>query len=459
MKRLSRAIMADWEIADNRPKTLRAVQFGDSSLLLGLIDRLIDEANERGADIGLAAVQLEKDGHAARLNAQDGMYNCVIRGDLDEREKRYSRVIQCVLEACDPSKENRLNELAALPSVSFVLLERDALGIRSERDTLAAALTAHFLVKRRLSGLDAPEVIVISEDADAAEKTLAEVLALVPELKGWLGPFRASFADSLVRRCTPAEAARFCEKENYQDEMICLGEPYGEWVIRAEQEVLPGVAYAPEIEPLCAGKRALFDAGLCLFAALGTLHADGTLADCLKDEPLRDMAGKAFTEEILPYTDIDRKEAAAYLIRCYERYGNPLIEHMIPDCAEGLLTRFKRSVIPAIKRYAEAEYTAPKGLTAALAAVILLYADAREKDGVYATIVGGDAVPLIDDKELLRAFSSLASDMPAESLAYAVLADREIWGEDLREIDGLEEALTNDLLARLIEKAAMEEGK
>ena len=35
--------------------------------------------------------------------------------------------------------------------------------------------------------------------------------------------------------------------------------------------------------------------------------------------------------------------------------------------------------------------------------------------------------------------------MPAESLAYAALADRAIWGADLREIDGLELRVTFNL--------------
>ena len=37
--------------------------------------------------------------------------------------------------------------------------------------------------------------------------------------------------------------------------------------------------------------------------------------------------------------------------------------------------------------------------------------------------------------------------MPAETLAYAALADRFVWGMDLREIDGLEMRVTYDLSA------------
>ena len=56
---------------------------------------------------------------------------------------------------------------------------------------------------------------------------------------------------------------------------------------------------------------------------------------------------------------------------------------------------------------------------------------------------------LIDDPSALAVFASLSHDMPPEALAYAVLADRELWrGADLREIDGLEARVALDI-ARL----------
>ena len=59
--------------------------------------------------------------------------------------------------------------------------------------------------------------------------------------------------------------------------------------------------------------------------------------------------------------------------------------------------------------------------------------------------LGGEAVVLHDDPEALLSFSRLSPDMPAESLAYACLADRALWGMDLRELDGLEMAVCRNL--------------
>ena len=80
MKRLNRSILSDYEIPVNRPSRLRGVQFGDDAVLLGLVDRLIDNANAEGADVGLAVVQPGETGFAQQLKEQDGLFTAFVRG-------------------------------------------------------------------------------------------------------------------------------------------------------------------------------------------------------------------------------------------------------------------------------------------------------------------------------------------------------------------------------------------
>ena len=80
----------------------------------------------------------------------------------------------------------------------------------------------------------------------------------------------------------------------------------------------------------------------------------------------------------------------------------------------------------------------------------MLCAGARQNaDGRYEVLRGTQIHTLDDDPAALAVFSTLSHDMPPEALAYAVLADRELWhGADLREIDGLEQRVALDI-ARL----------
>ena len=126
------------------------------------------------------------------------------------------------------------------------------------------------------------------------------------------------------------------------------------------------------------------------------------------------------------------------------------------EIGRGLLKHFSRTVLPAVRSWAEREFEAPKRLSLALSAAVMLYAGARRgDDGAFEVQRGEERFRLRDDEAILEAFSHLAHDVPSETLAYAVLADRDLWGADLREIDGLELAVACDLSA--IQRAGLRE--
>ena len=129
MKHLNRSIMEDYEIAQNAPRRLCAVQFGDDALLLGVVDRLLDDANRAGANLGVAVVQPGETGFAKALSEQDGLFTTFVRGDLNEQEVRREQVVQSVLRALDPAEDDgALMALARDPGVRFAILHEDETG-------------------------------------------------------------------------------------------------------------------------------------------------------------------------------------------------------------------------------------------------------------------------------------------------------------------------------------------
>ena len=464
MKRLKLEILEDYEVVLNRPTAIRAIQFGDDATLLGLVDRLLDDGNANGLDVGVALVQAGAEGFAAELKEQDGLFTAFVRGDLNEKEVRREQVVQSVLAALDPDADDEaLMSLARDGSVRFAILNEDETGEFAARDAVCAALAARFLVERWRAGLDGMAVIVCGGDDECAQRAQARMLAFAQEWRAgeafeqWLSDCRffPALADCMVMRSDAKEAARLCSGMNYADAMIHLAEPYGLWAIRADaafraefpmDRYCGQIEFADDLTPYYLKKQRLFDAGLFAMAALGCLHGNDTLADCMKDEPLRDLVGHALYDELLPYVPLPREEVVRYVIGCYERYENPLNNNAIPDAARGLIRRFNLGVLPAVRAYADEHFAPPENLTVALAATVMLYADARPKDGGYFTIVGQEELRLHESPEVLAEFSRLSSDMSPDSLAYAVLSDRILWdGADLREIDGLPELLTRNL--------------
>lgn len=463
MKRLNLSILNDYDIPVNRPDLLCGVQFGDDPLLMGFVDRLIDDANANGANIGLAVVQPGESGHAAQLKEQDGMFTCFVRGEVSEKNVNREQVVQSVMEALNPAEDDaRLMELAADGDIRFLLMHVDEVGEFAARDNICAALAARFLVERWQKGADSVSVIVCGESADCGEVMKAQLISFAQEwhagadFGAWLDGCRffPALADCLVFRSTPEEAARLCNQMNYADAMIHLAEPHGLWAIRADDDFrhefplnkCGQVRFVDDLTECLLKKQRIFDAGLFAMAALGCLHGNETLAECMKDEPLRDLVGHALLDEMLPHAPYSKEELIPYIIECYERYGNPMNDNLLPDAARGLIHKFNTGILPAVRAYADENFEPPKYLTAALSATIMLYADVRLRDEGYETVVGQTLIPVHENIETLEAFSCLASDMSPDSLAYAVLSDRTLWnGADLREIDGLEDAVIGNL--------------
>src|SRR5699024_6364225 len=109
------------------------------------------------------------------------------------------------------------------------------------------------------------------------------------------------------------------------------------------------IAFVDDIGDTLARKQRLFDAGLFTMAALGCLRGDETLAECMKDEPLRELVGRAMLDELLPFAPMTREAATPDLIACFERYANPMNDNAVLSCARGLIGKFNAGVLPAMR--------------------------------------------------------------------------------------------------------------
>ena len=448
MKQLKRAIMADYEIPENTPSRAVGVQFGANETLLGVADRLIDDANRTGSDAGLALV--DAGGAIQKLREQDHLYTLFARGDLNDREVRVEQVIQPFTNLFDPEKDDSaLLAFARTADVSFILIAPDP--VNPAARTIDFSLAARFLFERGQNGGAPVQILTVNQSAEDCRAELNAIFDSWGADTKYLSkcPVISSLLEGMAYLSAPDEAVRLCEKMNYRDSMIHIAEPFARWTIQCAPDALPfsgeNIVFTDDLAPAIQKKQALFDGGLFAFAALGALHGNRTLADCMRDKPLRDLAGHAIYDEILPFASIPRDEAAEYVIQSCERWENPLIENRIFDAAAGMLSRFREGVLPIMKAYCDEKFEAPERLSLALAATILLYAGARWENGAYRTEIGGETFVLRDDPEALLSFSRLSPDMPAESLAYACLADRTLWGMDLRELDGLEMAVCRNL--------------
>ncbi len=456
MQRLNRGMMERYEIPAHIPGAVNAVQFGTGEKLLGVVDRLIDAS---AAQIGIACVSAgeplpgEGKSPAALLREQDGMFTVFERGYRDDAPVNREIVVQSILRLAETDEE--LDALAAEPGLGLALIDGEG-----EETSLRQA--ARLLAARMEAGLGGLEVICLGDTPDAAEKVRDALPALAPEagedFPAWLASdcaFLPALAEGFAFRAEAREAAKLCTDMNYADGMIHLAEPCARLTVQAGEEFrrrwplddVPGVTFVEDVAPAMARKRRYFDGALFALAAPGWLLGCDTLAECMKREALRAFVGHACYDELLPADPAARGEAAPYVIEVFERLENPLNDCRILRAADHLLRRFARGPLPLMRAWAKENFEPPRRLSFALAATIMLYAGARPgESGRWEVARGKELQPLRDDPEALSVFDTLAHDMPPESLAYAALADRELWnGADLREIDGLEARVALDI--------------
>ena len=453
MQRLNRGMLRRYDIPEHAPTEITLAQFGLGEALLGVADRLLDAACP---GLGIACVPPEGpwtgegSDPAALLREQEGLYTLLVRGYAGETPVKNEVVVQSILCVADDPQEPALNPVLALG-----LLDTEAPDFHAN-----AVSAARLLGLRFEAGMGGLWMICLGEDVDCAAHARDAIAALNPDpaFAAWLArscAFCPALADGLAFRAEAKEAARQCAEMNYADGMLHLAEPCAALTIQASPALRErltvgdggAIRVVDDLTPALESKRRYFDAGLFAMAAPGWLLGCNTLCECMKHERLRAFVGRCYADELLPADPNERAALAPQVIQAFERFENPLNDNPILPSVRPLLSRFRRAVLPLMQSWANENFEPPRRLSFALAATIMLYAGARPNaQGRYEVYRGTQVFTLDDDPEALSVFSTLSHDMPPEVLAYAALADRELWqGEDLRQIDGLEARVALDI--------------
>ncbi|MCQ2437780.1 MAG: hypothetical protein MJ099_05230 [Clostridia bacterium] len=442
MKSITRAILPDYEIDVRTETPVSVLQLGASPILLGLADRLLDSETDRS----VCVIRTSNDKVFDTLKEQEGLLTLLVRGEEKDTTVKREQVLQCIRRVLDPAVEaNDFDRMAADETIDTVLFAADEDAGTENLYVRDIELMTRIILRRKAANAAMPAIVCINIPAAKVKAAVAEYLdamGLKPECMDGCR-FVSAVAEGFVTLADPAEAIRQCEKMNYKDALIHIAEPYARISVETGCDLFTAV---DDIETVRIAKDRIFDAGLFLIAALGFLHGNATLGDCMRDTPLRENVGRAFMDELLPHLPIKKEDADKAVITAFGRYENALNDNHIFECARGLLSRFPRTVLPTLEAYIDEHFALPPKLVMAISATLWLYADVRKVDNVYLLPAAEDSVVVHDDPYILDQCLTLASDMPSETLAYAMLADRSLWdGRDLREIEGLEEAVSDNM--------------
>jgi len=450
---------------------IKFLQFGQGNFMRGFFDWQVDLLNERsGLDAGVVVVRPRGGSGSPLLDVQDGLFTTVVRG-LDESGTPVStcRTISCVQREINPaSMYGDYLALAQLPELRFIVSNTTEAGIATNHSdafddappsTFPAKLTRLLFERYRHFDGSADKGLVllpcelIEQNGPALKAAVlhfARLWQLDAGFAGWLED-SCTFCSTLVDRIVtgyPENAAAIEAELGYSDQFMVAAEHYYLFVIEgpaslAEELKLAGanlnIKLVDDITPYKKRKVGILNGGHTALVPVALLAGLETVGQAVNDEQVGAWLADTLNQEIIPALPLPQDELQQFARDVLLRFRNPYIQHRLASIALNSWSKFAARIAPQLLRYVDLRGQLPARLVLALAATMRLYR--------------GDVIALSDDAASLAWFAAGWAEVDAGSrtllqLAQGWLANQNVWGRDLNQVEGLAQAVA-DALARI----------
>ncbi len=459
----------------------RVIQFGEGNFLRAFADWMIDALNERGLFQGsVVVVQPIRQGAAAALNAQDGLFTVVPRGLRNGAPVEQRRIVTAISRALDPYADwDAVRACVRAPALRICLSNTTEAGIayveapfdpdrcpESFPAKVAALLYERF---RAFDGDPARGLLFLPcELIEHNGRTLrAYVLrhaaswGLGDAFRDWVlnhNPFLDTLVDRIVPGFPTAEAGPLAAALGYEDRLLVATEDFHLWVIEGPAALaaeLPlqaaglNVVWTDDLGPYRTRKVRVLN-GAHTASVLAAFHAGiDTVRDMLADDLFHAFLRQAVFAEILPVLPFDPREREAYATAVLERFANPFIRHNLLSIALNSVSKWRVRVLPSLLDYVATHNRLPPALTFSLAALLFFYRGVRAPDGTLQGSRQGAPYPILDEPAALAGLEALwhalAPEPDPRAAVATCLADAALWGRDLAAIPGFADAVAAHL--------------
>ena len=460
----------------------KVMQFGEGNFLRAFVDDFFDLANERvGYNGKVVLVQPIAQGLTELINKQEGLYTLYLRGSENGQKVDEKRVISCVSRCINPYGEwAKVLELARSAELEIIVSNTTEAGIVHETESrfdqeppisFPAKLT-RVLYERWKAGLKGL-VILSCELIDNNGKELqrcvnqyTEDWGLEKDFQAWVNAENI-FCSTLVDRIVPGrirdaeEVKKLAAENGYEDPLTDVGEVFGIWVIEGPEELndrLPfkkagtPVIVVPDVTPYKKRKVRILNGAHTGFVLGAYLAGFDIVRDCMHDDTVRGFMNKMLNEEVIPTLPLDKKDLDDFARAVQDRFNNPFVNHELMSISLNSTSKWRARNMPSFLEYIETKKALPPCLTTSLAAYIAFYSSEVQElndKGLLCKRPKGNTYTVSDDRDVLEFYWAHREDSE-EELVHAVLTNEKMWGQDLTEVAGLEETVTN--LLRMIRR-------
>lgn len=444
----------------------RILQFGEGNFLRAFVDDFVDQMNEKAdfhSKIVVCQPGSKNPAAADRINAQEGLYTLLLRGQEEGQPVQKKRVISCVSRCLNLYRDYEAwLDCAKNPELRFITSNTTEAGIVYDPScqftdqppaSFPAKLTQFLYRRFELFGSVPGKGFIILPceliDENGAELKRC-VLAYAKQWKldiafeQWIKEenlFCSTLVDRIVTGYPQKEADGLCKTLGYNDTLIDTGETFAAWVIEGPQQLkkelpfekagLP-VLICDDHKPYKQRKVRILNGAHTAMVPGAYLAGQEIVRDCIHDPVISSFMNQAIYEEIIPTLSLPKKDLTDFAAAVKERFANPFIDHALLSICLNCTSKWKARVLPSLKAYLAQTGRLPVCLTASFAFYIAFY---HQK-----------AHLLKDDATVLAFYDAHKEDSLSE-LAHYVCSNQNFWGEDLSQLPGFEQAI-----AQLLEK-------
>jgi tagaturonate reductase len=456
------------------PSPVKVVQFGEGNFLRGFVNWIIDLMNEKANFNGsVVVVQPIAQGIVHLLQEQDGLYHLLLNGIQHGKPTQEMRLISCISSALNPYQAyEQYLKLGENPELEFIISNTTEAGIAfDENDRNADTIPSSFPAKltallyhryKHFNGAPDKALTIIpceliEKNGDALQAAIlkyADYWNLHQEFIFWIEK-HTTFCNTLVDRIVPGfprETIGEIQQElGYEDKLVVKAEPFHLWVIEGPaslKQAFPAeeaglqVKFVDDQTPYRTRKVRILNGAHTVLVPVAYLHGLRTVREAVEDPEVGAFIKEAIYEEIIPTLDLPREELEQFAGDVIERFQNPFIRHELMSIALNSISKYKVRVLPSVLEYHKRTGKLPQRLLHALAALILFY------KGEW----GGEKIHLNDSPDVLDFFQHAWKNNNTDSAIAFVLQNATFWGQDLTQIEGLQELVQKQ--ARTLEAQA-----
>ena len=467
------------EIAKKEYKKIKIMQFGEGNFLRAFTDWIIQKMNDSGKYDGhVVVVQPLSFGRVKELQEQDGLYTLYLQGLNNGEVVKTHEVIDVLDDFINPYSEyDKYLKYAESEDLEVVISNTTEAGIvLDESDTdfentpktfpgkvlaLLRRRYEHFNkdVTKGLSFICCELIDYNGEELRKCVLGLAKVKGYEEEFINWINE-ACHFTSTLVDRIVPGyprdEIKEITEELGYIDNNIVKGEIFHLWVLQKEETIerlFPcdkvglNVIYADSITPYKQRKVKILNGCHTCLVPVAYLYGIDTVRESIENEHIGQFTKEFVFDEVVPTIKLPHDQMVSFANSVFERYLNPFVRHELMSIALNSISKYKARVMQTVKDYYEINNVLPTHAMFSLASLIKFYFGERNEN---------ETIKLNDDPKYLQFFVDLkARNLSEEEIVKEVLANTDMWQEDLNQFANMHEVVTSYL--KLINEKGMKE--